>query len=402
MAAVSKLDYLKRYMDKPEKDGTKKKKKKIKKSSNIKIIDSSISFNETKGNPSHILEEEGDGEFDLQEEKPIVYAQDGTTVLTEEYNQREKQKKERWKSVSAVRNDVPSSNSSKTKRHAQRHDSSDDDDLSPLRQGQGGCDASDSDLSPIRHMNNDSDQDLSPIRRGGASSDDDISPVRTLQHTNNRHGKSNEHSRQRAESKPEVISTGKAGLKTGVELREENEMKRKRERDSLKNLDTNVSGKDAGTVRRDKSGRRINEKLEAIKKRKEEEEKLEKEEKYAKWGKGLAQEDNYQKQLQDDIHEMQKPLARLKDDEDLSNMLKQRERDGDPMAAYITKSSKKLETTGKPRYTGPVVPNRFNIWPGYRWDGVDRSNGFEKQRFLEIGKKKNLSDAAYKWSVEDM
>ena len=40
--------------------------------------------------------------------------------------------------------------------------------------------------------------------------------------------------------------------------------------------------------------------------------------------------------------------------------------------------------------------------PGYRWDGVDRSNGFEKSIYAKMSDKKAVADLAYKWSVEDM
>jgi len=52
----------------------------------------------------------------------------------------------------------------------------------------------------------------------------------------------------------------------------------------------------------------------------------------------------------------------------------------DPMARFFRKATdvEQLTPTGKPRYKGRAPPpNRFQILPGYRWDGVDRSNGFE-------------------------
>ncbi len=57
---------------------------------------------------------------------------------------------------------------------------------------------------------------------------------------------------------------------------------------------------------------------------------------------------------------------------------------------------------GKPTYSGSFPPNRFGIRPGYRWDGVDRSNGFEKAWFTRQANKQATADEAYKWSVEDM
>jgi pre-mRNA-splicing factor CWC26 len=75
------------------------------------------------------------------------------------------------------------------------------------------------------------------------------------------------------------------------------------------------------------------------------------------------------------------------------------------MLEYIRKNKDGFDSvqSSKPKYRGPPPPpNRYNLLPGPRWDGVDRSNGFEKKYYESITAKKAFQDEAYKWSTEDM
>ncbi|XP_023600081.1 BUD13 homolog isoform X2 [Myotis lucifugus] len=267
-----------------------------------------------------------------------------------------------------------------------------DSDLSPPRKKPSSRpQGSDSDLSPPRNRpgRHSSDSDLSPPRRKqrAKSSDSDLSPPRRTQPL----GKKAAH----------MYSGAKTGLVLTDIQREQQELQ---ERDQ-ETMAFEAEFQYAETVFRDKSGRKRNLKLERLEQRRRAEKDSKRDELYAQWGKGLVQSRQQQQNVEDAIKEMQKPLARYIDDEDLDRMLREQEREGDPMANFIKKNKAKENKDKKvrPRYSGPAPPpNRFNIWPGYRWDGVDRSNGFEQKRFARLASKKAVEELAYKWSVEDM
>lgn len=149
-------------------------------------------------------------------------------------------------------------------------------------------------------------------------------------------------------------------------------------------------------------------KLETLKEEEATRKKEEKLVKYMEWGKGLVQKKDREEKIESDLYEADKPLARYQDDKDLDKHLKCIEREEDPMAEYIRNKTASEENPNakklnKPKYRGPPAPpNRYGILPGARWDGVDRSNGFEKRFYESINAKKARDEAAYKWSVEDM
>ncbi|XP_023656191.2 BUD13 homolog [Paramormyrops kingsleyae] len=261
---------------------------------------------------------------------------------------------------------------------------------------------------PVRH---ESDSDLSPPRLSGKHSPDLSPPRKQSQHRKRRDSDSDlspprRVSRHPSETPagPQMLSGGTAGLVSVEVLRREREVNRKLE---SKNVSLEDESRNAQTIFRDKSGKRRNIDQEREEQQKKAGEKAERDMKYFEWGKGVAQGQMQQQNVQDALKEVDKPLARHIDDEDLDRMLRDQEREGDPMAAMLRKKkekdSQRKGVKEKPRYKGPAPPpNRFNIMPGYRWDGVDRSNGFEKQRYSRMAEQKAVQEVAYKWSVEDM
>ena len=108
-------------------------------------------------------------------------------------------------------------------------------------------------------------------------------------------------------------------------------------------------------------------------------------------------------------------LARHADDEEMNSELKAQVRWGDTMAVFV----KPKDSTGgsggvgglggkggrgmkgRPVYKGAWAPNRYQIPPGYRWDGVDRSNGFETERFKAINRRERNKNLDYSWQMDE-
>jgi pre-mRNA-splicing factor CWC26 len=66
-------------------------------------------------------------------------------------------------------------------------------------------------------------------------------------------------------------------------------------------------------------------------------------------------------------------------------------------------SSGPSRRSSKPLYSGPTPPpNRFHIRPGYRWDAIDRGNGFENILLKKLSDRSSFKEDEYRWAVSDM
>ncbi|EMR10769.1 hypothetical protein PNEG_00917 [Pneumocystis murina B123] len=202
------------------------------------------------------------------------------------------------------------------------------------------------------------------------------------------------------ESKNEcTMSSGaRAGLQTAKQVADDIKRQKDQERAIFKTVDPKLTGKNAETIYRDASGRRVDIELAMMERQRQKA----KEEARKKLEHEMSQGEVQKREKEEAKKAMEaikyEPFSRSIDDPELNRMLKEKERWDDPANAFL---SKKQQST-RPTYQGFYSANRFGIAPGYRWDGVDRSNGFEKAWFAYRNEKKAQAAEAYAWSIEDM
>jgi pre-mRNA-splicing factor CWC26 len=206
---------------------------------------------------------------------------------------------------------------------------------------------------------------------------------------------------------PEMVDTEgvfvepgvKAGLQTSAQVAAA--MKKKNEEEKR---EAAAAAKEAGaseTIYRDASGRIINvamKRAEARRKAEAEEQKKLDLERAARGDVQNAAAAQRKQQLAD---AKGLTIARHADDEELNDELKEQGRWNDPAANFLRKKKAGRSITGKPLYKGAFQPNRYGIRPGHRWDGVDRSNGFETEWFKSRNQKANIAKMEYAWQQDE-
>ncbi|GAA5948329.1 hypothetical protein JCM3775_004287 [Rhodotorula graminis] len=216
-----------------------------------------------------------------------------------------------------------------------------------------------------------------------------------------------------------VETAPRGGLQSAADLRAEQERKKaeqerkraqaqrdeERRRREARERGEDVDDEDPhATVYRDATGRKIDVKVAKAEEAKRKRDEMEKEMAKMEWGKGLVQKDEKERRAREAEKLKTRSFARYANDDDMNDEMKEVDRWNDPAAAFLTKKKDKKATKSKyPAYSGPPPPpNRYGIRPGYRWDGVDRGNGFEKRLMDKQNSRAVWSAAAHAYSTEDM
>lgn len=205
---------------------------------------------------------------------------------------------------------------------------------------------------------------------------------------------------------PTMASGALAGLQIAEQVTKALKRKEKAEMKAMREADLDNGGLAQQTIYRDASGRmiKVEEKREEFAAKAREAERKEKEELESRKGDVQRQQKEDRKQLLQDAKVM--TVARHADDRQLNDEMKEKERWNDPMAKLLTTKKTSSGKAGKSKasgksYQGAFEPNRYGIRPGWRWDGVDRGNGFERKWFAARNKAKDREALEYAWQMDE-
>lgn len=208
------------------------------------------------------------------------------------------------------------------------------------------------------------------------------------------------------EDGPMMANGAMAGLQTADQVAAALKRKEKAEKKAMKDAGIDPTGKAQETIYRDASGRIVNVAMKRaeLRAKAEDEERKKAEELENRKGDVQRLEKKERREALQEAKGLS--VARYADDTKLNDELKERERWNDPMAQLIASKNAASGKAGRSKggratYQGAFEPNRYGIRPGWRWDGVDRSNGFERKWFAARNKAKDRQELEYAWQLDE-
>lgn len=194
-----------------------------------------------------------------------------------------------------------------------------------------------------------------------------------------------------------------AGLQSAAAVSAQLRRRQQEERDDFERH--RKTAKEQETVYRDATGRRIDVSMKRAEARRAAAEAEEKERQAKEDLKGAVQLEEARKRREALYDAKLMPLARTADDVGMNREMKEEQRWNDPMTQFMAESETKKAggkaSKRKPVYAGAAPPNRYGIKPGYRWDGVDRGNGFEAERFKALNRRERNKGLEYEWQMDE-
>ncbi|KAK7431393.1 Pre-mRNA-splicing factor cwc26 [Neonectria magnoliae] len=194
-----------------------------------------------------------------------------------------------------------------------------------------------------------------------------------------------------------------AGLQSAASVSAQLKRRQREEREDFERH--RKSTKEEETVYRDATGRRIDISMKRAEARRVAAEAEEKERAAIEALKGDVQLEEARKRRANLEDARLMKFARTADDEEMNDELKEQDRWNDPMMQFLAEKkgigAKGKNSKRKPVYAGAAPPNRYGIKPGYRWDGVDRGNGFEGERFKAINRRERNKGLDFSWQMDE-